>query len=164
MTRLERYRQQLAELEGRRSQLMRQGRYMQMYKLNSDIEEIKALIAEAEQYEAKPIKELLGMDKINESGIIPALIECHLVADYLTACTYTVNDIIKKLGFQPVSVIPELKEIISKSSSFASQLCDKSEILSNMLTDNDTLLEALHKKTMSYIFQRINPKQKSKAK
>lgn len=162
MTRLERYRKQLAELEGKRGQLMRQGKYMQMHKLNSEIEEIKALIAEAEQYEAKPIKELLSMDKINESGIIPALIECYLVADYLTACTYTVNDIIKKLGFQPVSVIPELKEIIRKSSSFASQLCSKSDILSDMLTDNDTLLEALHKKTMSYIRQRINPKQKSK--
>lgn len=164
MTKLERYKQKLAELEAKRNELMRQGKYMQMQRLSADIENVKKLIKQAESYEPKPIRELVAMDKIHESGIIPALIECHLAADYLAACAYNVNDIIEGLGFKAVSIIPELKELIRKSNSFASQLCSKSELLSDMLIDNETLINALHKKTIHYIDQRVSPKQNSNKK
>lgn len=160
MTRLERYKQQLAELEARRSRLMRQGKYMQMQGLSCDIDRVRELIREAEAYEAKPIKELVSMDAIHESGLIPALMECHLAADYLAACSYTVKDIIKGMGFTAVSIIPDINEIISRCNSFASILCEKNECLRDMLLDDETLINAIHKKTVSYIAQRTGPKKK----
>ena len=160
MTRLERYRQQLSELEARRNQFMRQGKYMQMHKLEDELNEVRKHIAEAENYEAKPIKELVSMDEIHESGLIPALMECHLAADYLNSCSCEVKDIIKKMGFRAVSIIPDINEIISRTNAFASVLCEKNEVLRDMLLDNDTLINALHKKTLSYIAQRTRPKKK----
>lgn len=71
MKKIERYRQKLAELESRRNRLMRQGKYMQMQKLDVDIQSIRKMVDEAEKYEARPIRELLSMDEIHESGIIP---------------------------------------------------------------------------------------------
>lgn len=164
MTRLERYRQQLMELEAKRNQFMRQGKYMQMRQLDVDLEQVREHIREAEAYEAKPIKELISMDEIHESGLIPALMESHLAADYLAACCYNLKDIISKMGFRAVSIIPELNQIISRCNSFASILCEKNEILTDMLLDNDTLIDALHKKTLSYIRQRTAPKKKASVK
>lgn len=126
------------------------------------------MIKEVEEYEEsikpKPIKELIPMDKIHESGIIPMIMECHLAADYLTACAYQLSDTIKEMGFNPVSIIPDIEEIIKKSDAFASILCGKNQCLSDLLTGNQTLIDALHKKTVSYITQRTTSKHKSRKK
>ena len=164
MKKIERYRQKLAELESRRNRLMRQGKYMQMQKLDVDIQSIRKMVDEAEKYEARPIRELLSMDEIHESGIIPIIMECHLAADYLTDCAYRLSDTIKKMGFNPVSLVPDMEEIISRSSAFAAILCQKDALLSDMLTNNETLIDALRKKTMHYIRQRTAPKTRGKSR
>lgn len=156
MTRLERYKQKLAELEAKRNQFMRQGKYVQMQHLDADLAELRRLIAEAEP---KPVTELFTHEQIREAGLIPAVIEVHLAADYLAACCYTVEDVVKKLGGMAVSVIPELKEIIRKSNEFCSFLYEKDEDLKNLIMDDETLMNALHKKTMSYMSQRLSKKE-----
>ncbi len=161
MTRLDRYKAKLATLEARRAQLMRQGKYPQMQQLDADLQEVRTLIADAEEYEAKPIRELLTEDEIHQSGLIPLLLECHLAADFLTDCTTILMERIKALGFRAVTLVPDMKEIIRKSDAFASILCTKGELLSDLLTDNETLLSAMHKKTLSYIEQRMQYGKKS---
>ena len=61
MTRLERYKEKLKEFEHKRNNFMRQGRYDLMRRLDNDIADLRREIANAEQYEAKPIKQLLLM-------------------------------------------------------------------------------------------------------
>lgn len=79
MTRLERYREQLAKLEAKRNMLMRSGRYVDSVRLNQDIIEIEKCIREAEEYEescrSKPLKEILSEEELHEMGIIPLMIE-----------------------------------------------------------------------------------------
>ncbi len=152
MTRLERYKEQLTKLEHKRGEFMRRGKYMEMQRLAADIDEVKRLISEAEP---KPVTELFSPEQLRESGLVPAIVEVHLAADYLAACCYTVEDIVKKLGGVPVSVIPELKEIIKKSNAFCSFLYEKDEDLRNLITDDETLMNALHKKSLSYMNQRL---------
>ncbi len=152
MTRLERYKEQLAKLEHKRGEFMRRGKYMEMQRLAADIDEVKRLISEAEP---KPVTELFSPEQLRESGLVPAIVEVHLAADYLAACCYTVEDIVKKLGGVPVSVIPELKEINKKSNAFCSFLYEKDEDLRNLITDDETLMNALHKKSLSYMNQRL---------
>ena len=152
MTRLERYKEQLAKLEHKRGEFMRRGKYMEMQRLAADIDEVKRLISEAEP---KPVTELFSPEQLRESGLVPAIVEVHLAADYLAACCYTVEDIVKKLRGVPVSVIPELKEIIKKSNAFCSFLYEKDEDLRNLITDDETLMNALHKKSLSYMNQRL---------
>lgn len=95
MTRLERYKAKLAEFEHRRNEFMRQGKYVQMQMLDADIDELRRLIEEAEP---KPVTQLFTHEELRESGLVPAVLEVHLAADYLAACAYTIEDTVRKLG------------------------------------------------------------------
>lgn len=154
MTRLERYKEKLSDFEAKRMQLLRTGNYVRAMKLDEDINELAALIEQMGEGGPKPIKELLSAEEIEKLGIIPLVIECHLAADFLTDCAYNLNDIIENAGFHAVSIIPEIKEIAKKSEAFASALAKNSPALTDLLTNNETLISALHKKTLSYIAQR----------
>lgn len=159
MTRLERYRDQLAKLEAKRNMLMRTGRYFDSVRLNQDIIEIEKCIRKAEEYEEscrpKPLKEILSEEELHEMGIIPLMIECHLAADFLTGIAYEIVDVCKKHGLTDVSFMPELKDLIKKSDIFASFLTKISPELRNLLLRNETLNASLHKKYIRYIEQRL---------
>ena len=159
MTRLERYREQLAKLEAKRNMLMRTGRYVNSVRLNQDIIEIEKCIREAEEYEEscrpKPLKEILSEEELHEMGIIPLMIECHLAADFLTGIAYEIVDICKKHGLSDITFMPDLKDLIEKSEMFASFLTKISPELRSLVVNNETLNNALHKKCINYIGQRL---------
>ena len=149
---LEYYKGKLADLEARRNRFMRAGQYKKSMQLNQDIEEIRKLIEESEP---KPVNELFTQEQIQNAGLIPAVLEVHLAADYLAACCCTVEDIVGKLGCQAVTVVPELKEILKRANEFCNYLYEKDSELESLIRDDETLMEALHKKTMKYIEQRV---------
>lgn len=155
MTRLERYKQKLEEIKAKRNRLLRSYNLVKASALNAEIEEIEKLIGEAEQYEAKPIRELLTREQIQESGFVAALIECHIAADFLAYCTYNVEDILKRFGMHAVTMLPDLKEIRKRCDDFAARMYGMNEDLDNLITDDETLMEAMHKKACSYITQRL---------
>lgn len=161
MTRKERYAEQLAKLEEKKWKLLKDGRYLEANSLSGDIKEIEELIKMADEYEEslkpKPLKELVSREQLNQMGIIPLMIECHLVADFLTEVSYMVVDTIKEYGFSEVSLVPELKEIINKTDKFASFLTGVSPELCNLLVRNETFNASLHKKYLKYIEQRLKP-------
>ena len=88
-------------------------------------------------------------------GIIPLMIECHLSADFLTGVAYSVVDICKKHGFSDVVLMPDLQDIIKKTEKFASFLAEVSPELCELITNNETLNNAIHKKYLKYIEQRL---------
>lgn len=51
MTRLDRYKEKLKELEWKRNEFMRRGKYVQMRRLEEDLKQVRAEIAECERYE-----------------------------------------------------------------------------------------------------------------
>lgn len=159
MTRFERYKEQLAKLEAKRNMLMRTGRYVDSVRLNQDIIEIEKCIREAEEYEEscrpKPVEEILSEEELHEMGIIPLMIECHLAADFLTGIAYEIVDICKKHGLSDMTFMPGLKDLIEKSEMFASFLTKVSPELRNLVVNNETLNNALHKKCLGYIEQRL---------
>lgn len=83
--------------------LLRCGRFIEANNLNNDLREIELLIRQAEEYEEatkpKPLKDIVTKKQLNEMGIIPLMIECHLAADFLTGVAYSVVDTCKKHGF-----------------------------------------------------------------
>ena len=159
MTRLERYREQLVKLEEKRSRLLRSGRFLEANDLNGAIREVELLIRQAEEYEEaskpKPLKETVTREQLNLMGIIPLMIECHLVADFLTEVAYMVVDTCKKHGFSDVVLMPDLREIIKKTDKFASFLTGVSPELSDLLLRNETFNASLHRKYVKYIGQRL---------
>ena len=155
MTRLERYKEKLKEFEHKRNNLMRQGRYDLMRRLDNDIADLRREIEEAERYEAKPIKQLMSSEEIEKHNLIPMLIEAHLAADFLTDCCYNIKDTLSKMGYNATTIVPELMEIKKRADSFACKLIGKNDKLNDLLALDDTLIAALHKKIFSYMKQRM---------
>lgn len=162
-SRLGRYEAKLCELESRRNAMMRNGQYMQSVKLNNEIEQVRALIKEAKEYEAKPLREFITSEQAAQSGIIDAILECHLAIDYLADCAYVVKDIMEELGLEAKSLLPEIKSIIKQANALSDTLCMKGPDFEKLLTENSTLIEALRKKTRSYITQRQRRKSTRKS-
>lgn len=164
MTRLERYRQQLDELRAKYHRLNQCGKYMQAQRLMNEILNVEKQIKEAEDYEAKPLVELVGRDKVNESNLVTLMLEAHLAADFLTDCTFNIKSTVQKLGLRAVTIVPELEEIRKKSNEFAERLMSISSEFNDLMIEDETLIDALHKKTLSYIKQRLTKAKKNGAK
>lgn len=162
MTRLERYREKLARLEEKRALLMRSGRYLESNALNDDIKDVERAIREAEEYEerCKPrsLKDTVSKEELDEMGIIPLMIVCHLASDFLTGVCYDIVDRCKAHGFTDVRLMPELKEVLRVNNRFASALTEMGPSLSKIITGNETLNEAILKKYITYIEQRLTQK------
>ncbi len=158
MTRFERYRKQIEVLEAKRNLLLRNGRYIEASNLNNDILEVKKAIKQAEDYEEltkpKPIRDLLTKEELDEMGLIPLMIEAHLVADFLTEVCYMIVDVCNDHGLNDVSFMPDLKDILKRADKFASFLTTLDPDLTDMLVRNDTFNASLHKKYLKYIEQR----------
>ncbi len=169
MTRLERYRSQLAELEMKRNNLARSGNLVKATAMTQDIQKVEALIRQAEEYEEamkpKPLGDVITKEELDKTGIILLIIECHLISDMLVEVAYMIVDRCKEVGIAEVSFMDDLKNAIKANRKFAEFLTEvKSEdtVLSDLLTDNGTLNQALHKKYVSYIAQRTVVKSKKK--
>lgn len=165
MTRRERYKEQLSQLYAKRAILLKAGRYLDANNLNRDIKYVESLIKEAEEYEElmrpRPIREVVTQEELQKMGIIPLMIECHLIADMLVEVSYMIVDICKKHGLTDMTFMPEIDDILKRADKFASLLAKKGPDLSDLLERNETLNAALHKKYISYIEQRLNPRKKS---
>lgn len=159
MTRLERYKERLDRMTEKRSELLRRGRFIEANELNAEIREVELLTKQAEEFEEvrrpRPIKELVTKQELHEMGIIPLMIECHLAADFLTGLSYMIVDICKKHGFTDVRLMPEIRELLEKCEKFASALAEMSPELKDLIVNNETLNDALHKKCLGYIKQRL---------
>lgn len=127
--------------------------------LNAEIREVELLMKQAEEFEEarrpRPIKELVTKQELHEMGIIPLMIECHLAADFLTGLSYMIVDICKGHGFTDVRLMPEIRELLEKSEKFANALAEMSPELRDLIVNNETLNDALHKKCLGYIKQRL---------
>lgn len=149
----------MRQFEDRRNELMRSGKYLQSNALNGDIKELERLISEAEEYEErckpKPIKDMVSKQKLDEMGIIPLMIICHLAADFLTQEAYEVVDICKAHGFSDVVLAPDLRDLLKASEKFAGFLTKVSPQLCDLLVRNETFNASLHKKYLKYIEQRL---------
>ncbi len=98
---------------------------------------------------------MVDEETLHEMGIIPLMIECHLIADTLTAVAYMVVDRCMEYGFKDVVLSPDLRELLKAADRFAGFLTKLSPELCDLLVRNETLVEAVHKKYMSYIEQRL---------
>lgn len=157
MTRLERFKEQLAKLEERRSRLLRCGLYAQASCLTDEIKKVEEMIKAAEAYEElmkpRPIKELLTDDEVNM--VVPLMIECRLVADFLTETIYMITDYLKEIGFSMVKLMPEVTELLQMSEKFAGAMAKMNPDLCNLVVNNQTFNASLHKKYLKYIEQRL---------
>lgn len=162
------YRKKLEELEARRSRLMRSGKIMQSFALNEEIKNVEKMIKQAEAYEeatkSRPIAEIITKDELDQTGIIPLMIECHLISDMLVEVAYMIVDRLKEIGIEGVSFMEDLNNAIKANEKFATFLTqlkhDENNELYNLLTRNETLNRAIHKKYVSYMDQRLTKKEK----
>lgn len=133
--------------------------------LNEEIKNVEKLIKDAEAYEEAHKPKLIfniGKDKLDQMGIVPLMIECHLIADFLTEILYMIVDICKAYGYTDIKFLDELNYIIKNSEKFAGSLIKIYPDLEDMLVRNETFNASLHKKYLKYMEQRMISKDNSK--
>lgn len=161
MTRLERHQAKLEQFQRRYQDLLNTGQYIKAQLLGKDIRELEKAIQEARAYEEamrpRPISELFTPQQLQQMGIIPLIVECHLVADFLCEVTYMIIDTCKEYGIDGISIFPDLKAILKNSEAFASRLATVSADLEDLITRNETFNASLHRKYLRYIEQRLKP-------
>lgn len=155
MTRKQRFEQKLSELEKLRNTLRSQGRFLEVQEYDKKIADVKRNIEICNEYEAKAVRELLSAKEIEESCLVPLLLEAHLITDVLADVCYRIVDIFKDRGMTAVTLVPEIKDILKRSTIFASILCEKNEELNSLLIDNEQLLHDIHLICQRYIKQRL---------
>lgn len=155
MTRLERFERQLEILEARRRKFLGAGQYVKAIALGKDLEKIREEIdGMRKAITPRPLSEVLPQETIDKSGIMDVITEIHLAVDYLTDLQYRFVDVCEECRIEIGSLRDPLKEVVRHNNEFVSYLMEKNEWLERVMTDNDTLNEALHKKMASYIKQR----------
>lgn len=141
----------------KRGGLLRSGRYVDAANLSADIKKVEDLIKEAEAYEeatkSRPIKEIMTNEEIVQ--VVPLMIECHLIADFLTETTYMIVDKLKEFGITDVTFMPEVTELLKKSEKFAGAMAKMNPELCDLIVNNETFNASLHKKYLKYIEQRL---------
>lgn len=163
MTKIDRYREQVKELEVKRSQLLRNNRFIESMNLNVKIMEIKSMIDELEKATMpRSLSEMVTSEELKDMNIIPLMITCHLAADFLTQVCYEIVDICEAHGFSNVNFVPELKDILKKTDSFASFLTRLTPDLQDLLLRNETFNASLLKKYLNYIETRMKHFNKDK--
>ena len=164
----------VAELEESRGRMLRNGKYIESINLNGKIDrmqleiaDLKAKIAEYERIEAesrsKPLREFLETNTIIHTGFVDAMLELVLAADYLTDCAYVVNDKVESFGLKPTTILPEIEQVRGITESIVNNIVNRDiERLTDLITDNETLIDALRRKTRKYIEQRMGKVKKKK--
>lgn len=162
-TRLQRYEERLEELEAKRASKLRSGDFLGSMNIHRDIEEIKATIKDIRPYyEPRPLSEVVSKKELDEMGIIPLMIECHLIADFLTEVSYMIVDICKAHGLERLSFTEDLNVVLKNADKFASYLTGVSPELCELLTSNETFNKSLHKKFLNHIETRLKHIKKKK--
>ncbi len=136
---------------------------MQSFALNDEIKNVMKMIKQAEAYEeatkSRPIAEIITKEELDQTGIIPLMIECHLISDMLVEVAYMIVDRLKEIGIEGVCFMEDLNNAIKANEKFATFLTqlkhDENDELYNLLTRNETLNRAIHKKYVSYMDQRL---------
>lgn len=155
MKRIDILKKKLADLEAKRGQYLRSGRYAQMYALDKDIAQVKADIEVAKEFELKPLRELMSTKEIIESKMIHRAVKLHIAADYVAEVAYEMYDALAALGFELHTIAPEFIAVAKNAQSLANKLIDKAPALTELLTENETLLKAIDKKVETFIGQRV---------
>lgn len=128
---------------------------LDVMRLDRDISELNREIAECERYEMLPLSSLFDEDTAVDSGLIDAILEGHLAADYLVDCIYAITDIVEQYAKNKVN-LPVLDTLRHSLDEFNKALLRiDSRRFTEMLTDNETLIAALRKKSLSYITNRM---------
>lgn len=155
MKRIDQLRKKLADLEAKRNQFMREGKYGQMVAMDKTIKEARLQVEVAEEFELKPIRELMSSEDIIEAKLIHKATKLHIAADYVAEVSYELYDAFAELGYVLHTIIPEFEDLAKQAQKLAGLLIQKAPALTALLVDNDTLLKSIDMKVQSFIDQRI---------
>lgn len=151
MTRIERLEQKLSKLKRDAISLRLDNRLTDALKVQDKID---AITKELEYIKPKPLSESLTKEQLRQSNIIPLLLATHLAADFLAEEASNVEEAMHNMGLEPRSFIPEIKKLANEAGRLAGEICFRGDFFKSLVVDNEALLVALHKKTLSYINQR----------
>lgn len=154
---------QFEELKRKQSQLFQQGKMLQGMQLQSKIDAIKQELLEIDRreeerkyQEKKTLRELLPKDEVERNNIHKKLVKVSLASDFLYDCLFDLETKLDKLGILVNSFSDETKAVVHASNQLASKLItDKAPKLSEVLLDDEPMVDQLHAIIDKYIEQTL---------
>lgn len=150
---------QLEELKRKQSQLFQQGKLLHGMQLQPKIDAIKQELLEIDRreeerkyQEKKTLRDLLPKDEVERNNIHKKLVKVSLASDFLYDCLFDLETKLDKLGILVNSFSDETKAVVHASNQLASKLItDKAPKLSEVLLDDEPMLDKLHEIIDKYI-------------
>lgn len=160
---LDRIEAQLRELASRYAGMVR-GKSVAPPKAAAVAAKIKQLQEERNQLlqeQRKSLRAALPDDEEVRAEVYFALLKLPIIADFLYDATVALRSMLTKLGMNELTMteqVKQMKAIAHRMSSTLDDFPNTSKILSN----DDTLINALHKKVDSFLLQQIKKLEKEK--
>lgn len=133
---------------------MLQGMQMQskIDAIKHELEEIQKREEERLYNEKVTLRELLPKDEVVRNDIHKKLVKVSLASDFLYDCMFDLTSTLNQLGILVDSLSEEAKSVCKAANALASKLItDKAPQLSEVLLDDEPMVDALHKILDKYI-------------
>lgn len=115
------------------------------------LQEEKAQILSNERYS---LASQLPDDETTRNEVYHQIIKLPIIADFLYSSTVDLQSLLKRLGVTEVTIAEKVKQIREISSKLAFLLSDF-PALEKILSEDDVLIDGLHKKVDSFLRQRM---------
>lgn len=132
---------------------------LQGMQLNPKINAIKQQLEEIQKREEDryysqklTLKDLLPKDEVVRNDIHKKLVKVSLASDFLYDCMFDLTSTLNGLGILVDSLSEEAKAVCKSANALASKLItDKAPQLSEVLLDDEPMVDALHKILDKYV-------------
>lgn len=150
---------QYEELKKKQSELFRSGRMLQGMQLQPKIDAIKQELEDIKRREEErlynervTLRDLLPKDEVVRNDIHKKLVKVSLASDFLYDVVFDLTSTLNQLGILVDSLSEEAKTVCKAANALASKLItDKAPQLSEVLLDDEPMVDALHKVLDKYV-------------
>jgi hypothetical protein len=158
MTRVERLEKQLEQLQALKNQAMRQNDYVNFSKCCAKIEEVEKTLNQAKMYEPTLLSEVLdGKGEDVKNHIYKLLLKCSLAADFINDCVFETKEELAKIGISDFHFREDLMKIVELSRKVSAiVVIPGQDILNDMMTDDDSFIDACHAAADAHLKERLN--------
>jgi hypothetical protein len=157
MTKVERLERQIAQLRALRDQSLKRNDLYNMSRCTAKIEEVERELAQAKMYEPVLLRDVLT-DKGEgvKDHAYKVLLKCSLAADFVNDCAFEAKEYLATLGIRDFHFREDLVKLCELSQKVASiVLVPNDDVLNDMLTDNETFIEACHAAANAHLKERL---------
>lgn len=157
MTRADRIKSQIAQLNEDRRVAIRHMNHFKLAEIGKKLREKEAELAEALDREPKKLSQVLSHTEMAREDMYRKLLKCSLAADYLNNCAEEVKTALKKYNLNDFSFRPDVDELCRLSQKLASLVIIPNQTsLTDMICDNSEFIDACDNAANEHLKEKLH--------